>query len=189
MNLTTKRQQVDDLLEDLNSAWKQIKQEKGALQQTQQLGQDISEAQLIVQNIAQNIQQQAHSQIARVVTECIQSVFDNSYSFAIRFEKKRNKTEAVLLLLKDGHELEDPMNEDSGGVVDVAALALRLSCLVLSKPKLRRILILDEAFKSVSAVNQEKTRMMLEQLSENFKVQIIQVTHNPIYETGKVIRI
>ena len=89
----------------------------------------------------------------------------------------------------NGDEIENVLNSDSGGVVEVAAFALRLSCLILSKPSLRRIIILDEPFKYVSEEYRENIRLLLEGLSRDFKVQFIMVTHITELQTGKVIRL
>ena len=99
------------------------------------------------------------------------------------------RTEANLLLLKEGHEIEDVLNSDSGGVVDVAALALRLACIVLAKPTLKRIIIMDEPFRNLDQKNRENIRILLEELAKDFKVQFIIVTHEIAFQTGKVIEI
>jgi len=149
------------------------------------------EAQRIVQQVAQEIQQQAHKRIAGVVSRCLETVFagDDIYGFKIRFDRKRGRTEAALILTKNGNEVEDPLNADSGGVVDVAAFALRTACIVLSKPKLRRFLSLDEPFKFVSEEFRDNVRMLLEGLAKDFKFQYVMVTHEKAYQIGKVIEL
>jgi ABC-type molybdenum transport system ATPase subunit/photorepair protein PhrA len=81
------------------------------------------------------------------------------------------------------------MEEDSGGVVDVAAFVLRLSCLMLSKPAVRRIIVLDEPFKFVSIEYRDNVRMMLEKLSSDFDIQFIMVTHIEELVTGKEVQL
>ena len=133
----------------------------------------------------------AHKKIANVVSRCLETVFvgDDVYGFKIRFDRKRGRTEALLILTKNGHEVEDPLNADSGGVVDVAAFALRTSCIVLAKPNLRKFLAMDEPFKFVSAEYRSNVRMLLEGLSKDFKFQYLMVTHEPAYHVGKVIEL
>jgi DNA repair exonuclease SbcCD ATPase subunit len=116
-------------------------------------------------------------------------VFGKQYGFRIDFRRKRGRTEANLILLKDGYEIEDALNADSGGVVDVAAFALRLACIVLAKPSLERIIIMDEPFRNLDQQNRESVRMLLEELALDFKIQFIIVTHENAFQTGKVIRI
>ena len=150
----------------------------------------VTEAQEIAQTVAQAIQQIAHKKIARVVTACLQTVFtDLDYKFKIRFEQKRHKTEARLLLIKDGHEIEDPMNEDSGGVLDVAAFAAQLSAVLASKPAIRLLMLMDEPFKYVSVEYRSNIRQMLEKLSKDFGIQFLLVTHMEELKTGKVVEL
>jgi len=147
------------------------------------------QAQEILQRLAKNVQQQAHKQIASVVTKCLRAIFPDPYTFKIIFERKRGKTEANLVLYRDGLLLEDPLNETSGGVVDVAAFALRLACLIFAKPAKRRLLCLDEPFKMVDADNAARIGDLLMSLSEELKLQIILVTHNENLQIGKVIQL
>ena len=83
----------------------------------------------------------------------------------------------------------DPMDGSGGGVVDVAAFALRVSCLMLSQPPLRRLLVLDEPFKFVSEGFRGRVRKMLETLADEMKLQIVMVTHIRELETGKIIEL
>jgi len=150
---------------------------------------DLEQAQNIAQIVSQTVQQKAHKRIEGVVGKCLEAIFEGKYGFKIDFVRKRGRTEANLLLLKDGHEVGDALDCDSGGVVDVAALALRLACIVLTKPYLRRTLILDEPFRNLDTQNRENIRMLLEELAEDFKVQFIIVTHEMVFQTGNIIKI
>ncbi len=189
MNLLETRKKVNLLLNDLTSAKRQYKEEKKNLKQAKRELEYIKQAQTITQQIAQMVQQQAHQRIEGVVTKCLEAVFGDEYGFKIHFERKRGRTEANLLLLRDGHEIEDVLNSDSGGVIDTAALALRLSSIVLSKPRLRRIMIMDEPFRNLDMQNRERMRMLLEELAKDFKVQFIIVTHEIAFQIGKVIEL
>jgi len=190
MNLTEVREKVDELLSDLRVVERRCVDERQKLVAGEDSLIYIEEAQQAAQYVAEQVQQRAHKQIAGVVSRCLETVFDDdNYGFKVRFDKKRGRTEAILILTKDEHEVEDPLNGDSGAVCEMAGFALRLSCLVLAKPRLRKLLILDEPFKSMSAEYWENTRLLLEGLSKDFGIQIIMVTHNPKLQTGKVIEL
>jgi len=190
MNLKVVRNKVNTLLDDLKFVSNQCNKEKSKLIEAEDRLTYIEQAQSIAQTVAEQIQQRAHNQIASVVTRCLQTVFyDDNYGFQIRFDKKRGKTDAVLILTKDDHEIENPLDYDSGAVCEMAGFALRLSCLMLAKPKLRRLLILDEPFKSISEEYWESTRLLIENLSSEFDIQIILVTHNSELQTGKIIKL
>jgi len=191
MNLIETRERVNGLLSDLKVADRACKDGRQKLTEAEDHLTYAEEAQRIVQQVAQEIQQQAHKRIAGVVSRCLETVFagDDIYGFKIRFDRKRGRTEAALILTKNGNEVEDPLNADSGGVVDVAAFALRTACIVLSKPKLRRFLSLDEPFKFVSEEFRDNVRMLLEGLAKDFKFQYVMVTHEKAYQIGKVIEL
>ena len=190
MNLTERREKVDDLLDELKAAARRCIEERQKFIDAEDYLTFAKEAQQVAQQVAEQVQQRAHKQIAGVVSRCLETVFfDEDYGFYIRFDKKRGRTEAVLILTKDGHEVEDPLNADSGAVCEMAGFALRLSCLILAKPSLRRLIIMDEPFKSMSAEYWENTRLLLEGLSNDFGVQIIMVTHNPQLQNGKVVEL
>jgi DNA repair exonuclease SbcCD ATPase subunit len=148
----------------------------------------VAEAQRIIQEVAQAVQQQVHSRIATVVSRCLRSVFDEPYEFRIIFEMKRGNTEAILAFERDGL-MVDPMSASGGGVIDVAAFALRISCLMLARPRRRRLLVLDEPFKFVSAEYRPRVRSMLEGLAEEMGVQIIMVTHVEELICGHVVQL
>lgn len=148
----------------------------------------LEEAQQIIRSVAQQLQTQAHQKVAQVVSSCLRAVFNDPYEFKIHFDQKRGKTEARFTLERDGFEV-DPLTASGGGVVDVAAFGLRLACLMLSKPRRRRLLILDEPFRMLSANYAQNAADMLEQMSAELGVQIIMVTHQDAYRIGNVVEI
>lgn len=139
----------------------------------------------IVQLVAQSVEQAVHSKIANVVTRCLEAVFDDAYHLVIEFTRKRNRTEAVIQFERNGM-LVDPMSASGGGVVDVAAFALRVACLTLQKD-LEQVLVLDEPFKFLSKEYRPRVRQLLETLSQELGVQILMITHLDVLRTGKVI--
>ena len=159
-----------------------------SLNETREQAQTAEEAQELAQHVAQVIQQKAHDQIARVVSRCLSAVFDEPYEFRIHFERKRGRTEARLTFDRDGMEV-DPMTASGGGVVDIASFALRLSCLILNKPPLRRAMVMDEPFRFVSEEFRDRVKALLETLSEEMKTQFVMVTHINELKMGKVIEI
>lgn len=188
--LQSLRRKLNKKITERSGVIQSIKTEKESVIETKELLSNTTEAREIMQIVAQIIQQSAHEQVSRVVSKCLEMVFyDESYGFRIRFEKKRHKTEARLLLLNKGHEIEKPLEEDSGGVCDIASFALRVSCLMLSKPQLRRLLVMDEPFKNVSEEYRDNTRIMLEELSKDFDIQFILVTHEQGFKCGKIVHL
>lgn len=179
---------VERIQEGIRAARKAIRVEKKELKKARRTLDHSVQAQGLIVSMAQQVQQQVHRRIASVVSSCLAAVFEDPYEFKIHFEQKRGRTEARLTFLRDGLEV-NPIESSGGGAVDVAAFALRAACLVLHRPRLRKVLLLDEPFKFVSGEYQPAIRSMLEQLSEELGLQIIMVTHNKEYETGKIIKL
>jgi DNA repair exonuclease SbcCD ATPase subunit len=143
----------------------------------------------IVKDTAQAIQETAHRQIATIVTDCFRTIFEMDWTFELRFEQKRNKTEARPVLLDPQGNEYDPMNDCGGGIIDVLSFGLRVACLVLSQPTYRRILILDEPFKFVSVEYRANIAALIKKLSDDLDIQFIIVTHLRDFHLGKVVRI
>ncbi len=183
------RKAVDKKLAEFNHARRRYKEEQTALEAAEARILEAEEARAIAQDVAQWVQQRVHKRIADVATRCIETVFpDDPYEFKILFEQKRGRTEARLVFERDGMEV-DPMTAAGGGVVDVAAFALRLACLILSKPPLRKFLCLDEPFKFVSSEHRPAVRKLLEALAEEKGVQTLMVTHIGALQAGKVVEL
>jgi DNA repair exonuclease SbcCD ATPase subunit len=188
IDLEEEQKSIDTLENELLCNQRQLAMESEALKEaTEQLCR-AQDAQEIIQLLAQAIQQQAHERISAIVSSCLSTVFDDPYEFKIAFERKRGKTEANLRFIRRGLDV-DPITSSGGGMIDVAAFALRVACLVLHQPKLSRVVMLDEPFRFVSAQYRDNVRMMLEGLSKDMGIQIIMVTHIKELETGKVVEL
>jgi hypothetical protein len=190
MSLAEYRQRVNELLLERQRALADADRECKALQQIQTNLEAANESQVIFQSVAQSIQQRVHERMAGIVTRCLNAVFEDPYQFSIRFDRKRGKTEARMVFSRDGVELEDPLNEIGGGVVDVAALALRLGCVLMHRPPLRRFLCLDEPFRYVRGQdNRARTKTMLERLVKDLDLQILLNTDVTEFRFGKVVEL
>lgn len=133
------------------------------------------EARVIIQEVSQALQQQAHDKIAKVVSDCLIYIFsDDAYQFKINFVMKRGRTEAVLQFHREGLVLDNPMEQAGIGQVEVAAFALRLASILLQRPPVRKLLVLDEPFKSIRGKHYKKrVRGLLLMLAERYGVQLI----------------
>lgn len=190
MNTDVYRKKLDRLLVQFRQAREQAQQEQQHLDEAREQVEHLLQAQAIVQQVAEAVQQQAHEQVARMVTRCLQAVFgeEAAYTFKIDFERKRGRTEARLLFCRDGMELE-PLGAAGGGVIDVAAFALRLACLVLARPKRRRLLVLDEPWKHLSAEYRPAVRQLVLTLARELGIQFLICTHANELKIGKVIEL
>jgi DNA repair ATPase RecN len=135
------------------------------------------QAQVIIQQIAQQTQQELEYHISELVTLALASVFPDPYQLKVHFVVRRGKTEADIVFARNGEEI-DPLSASGGGAVDVAAFALRVALWRLSPRRSRAVLILDEPFRFLSAARLPLAGQMLRELSDRFGLQIIMVTHS-----------
>lgn len=133
-------------------------------------------ARIVVQRAATKAQKNLEFRIENIVTIALSSVFDDPFSFKVKFVDRRNQTECDMLFVKDGNEC-DPMESTGGGEIDIASLALRMA--IWSIKKTRAIQILDEPAKFLSRDMQDKCSEMLKSLSEKLGIQMIIVSHIP----------
>lgn len=148
----------------------------------------IEEAQAFLQKVATDTQEKIRYRLEDIVNLALTSVFGSKYRFAIEFETKRGQTEASLILY-DGENALDPLETNGGGLADLLSFTLRIALLIISKN--RRVLILDEPMKFVSASYQDTCYAIMKRLSEELDIQIITVTHEEsfIEKANKVYRV
>lgn len=137
----------------------------------------LEKAQVFLQNVAQETQNQLKFRIEDIVNMALETCFPGEYSFALNFTIARGKTDCELCFLSKRTLREiDPMNASGGGVVDVACFALRTACYVLEQG-IDNVIVLDEPMKFVSEDLRERVCEVIKNLSIKLGVQFIIVTH------------
>ena len=135
------------------------------------------EAQVIIQDVAQQTQAQLEYHISELVTLAMSAVFEDPYELKVEFVLRRNRTECDIWF-KRGENFINPMMASGGGAVDVAAFALRVALWSLARPKTNNILILDEPMRFLSKTLQPQASAVIKEISERLGIQIIYVTHS-----------
>jgi len=135
----------------------------------------IEKAQVIIQQTAKATQEQLRFHIEDIVRSAMDAVFPDMYDFTLDFEIKRNKTEATLRFTSDGHDI-DIMRQNGGGLVDTAALGLRLATWSLGNSC--NTLILDESLKFLSSDLQPRMGEILKEIGDKLSLQLIFVSHS-----------
>lgn len=137
----------------------------------------IEDSQAFLQKIAQETQEHLRFQIEDIVNLALETCFPGEYTFQIKFEISRGKTEAELVFLdqKTGRQV-DPMEASGGGVVDLTTFALRIACYALEQGT-DNVIVLDEPFRFLSRDLQQRAGEILKTLSERMQLQIIMVSH------------
>jgi DNA repair exonuclease SbcCD ATPase subunit len=189
INLVQYREQLDCRLSERKAAFVSLERERKMYDDLLQRREVVQEANSVLQVICAQIQTTVHHSVSDIVTRCLRAVFgEGSYEFQILFEQKRGKVEAVMQFVRNG-EIYDPMTQSGGGVLDVAAFGLRLSALLLSSNRYRRVLILDEPFRFLSVEYRCRIRDLIETLAKELDFQFIMITHIRELEIGDVVQI
>lgn len=158
----------------LNLLQSKLEENNSSLESLEQTQKDLELAQAFLQEVAQSTQEQLRYHISDIVQLALDTCFPGSYIFDILFEIKRGKTEAKLLFLNEGEEV-DVMDAAGGGVVDVSAFALRIAAWTLGKTD--NVIVLDEPFRCLSDDLQPFAAEVLAELSKELGLQFIIVTH------------
>ena len=137
---------------------------------------NTEEAQLFLQRVAQDTQNQLRYHIKDLMQLCLDTFWDGEIEFDMEFKSARGKIECKLMFIIDGEEV-DIINGDGGGAVDISAFGLRLCAWTLGQT--RNTMILDEPFKHLSEDHREQASAMLKELSDKLGLQMIIVTHDP----------
>ena len=178
--LERKKGRRDQLKEDLLDTKKQIEKLKKEI--------IISEkAQIIMQIVAKKTQEELKYRLSELVSLCLESVFPDPYKFVANFETRRDRSECDLMFERN-NKLLNPIDSSGVGAVDVAAFGLRPAILTLSRPKPRKLLILDEPFKHLKGIEaNKKIIQVVKLLSKEIGLQVIMVSDErvPIEEIEK----
>lgn len=132
--------------------------------------------------IGEQRQDQAQRQIEHLVTQGLQTIFDDSLTFHLA-PGVRAKTPVVDFIVRssmdDGTIVEtDVMTARGGGLAATVGFLLRLVILLLSRQRQDTVLFLDETFAHVSAEYLPRLIEFLKDLVAKTGVQIVLVTHD-----------
>lgn len=163
-----RKMELEDSIEQLI---RKVRQDKRRLKR-------LEKAHAIIKQVGLETQQQLKVHISDITSLALDSVFDEPYKLVLDFVERRDKTECDILFEKDGSYI-DPLTASGGGVVDLAAFALRIASWAMRTPRTRNTIILDEPFKHLSKDLHDRASQMIQNLSKQLGLQFIVVTHEP----------
>jgi ABC-type siderophore export system fused ATPase/permease subunit len=132
-------------------------------------------AQALVQQTAIETQEVIKYSLEDIVNLMLNAMFPDMYTFKLIFEVKGNRTTARIAIIDQGREVS-PLKSLGGGVCDCIATSLRVALLLLTTK--RRLLILDEVGKHISAGIRPAFYEVMKKLSEDLGIQVLMVTHD-----------
>lgn len=160
------------------------KEEKSLVEEVEKLSDEVDTLEkvlILFQKTSQYAREQGKIQIENLATRSLRYIFDKDYKFEIEITEKRNNSSAEFFIVEEndnGIIKTKPDISKGGGIVDIVSLALRMSFLENSNPKIEGPLILDEPAKHVSEEYTFDIGDFLVQFSKQMQRQIIMITHN-----------
>jgi len=141
----------------------------------------------IIKQTGLDTQKQLQFHISNLTTMAMEAVFADPYTVTVEFVTRRNKTECDIYFVRNGFS-RDPMDSTGLGAADVAGFALRVAAWCMQKEKTRPILGLDEPFKHLKGIIENRNAIqMMKEISERIHLQIISVSDEraPIIDIKK----
>lgn len=140
-----------------------------------------------------DVQKNLEVRLTPIVNAVLAAVMtEDTYVLNLSYNS-RGKTskvnEVFFQLSKNGIPISNLPKEESGGVIQIIAMALRWSFVLLNSLN-RKILILDEPVVALSTCEdnyQNRFRNILEKLVDEFGFQIIMSTHSESLKTGNIV--
>lgn len=142
-----------------------LSKEEDILQKTMSLFKTLSEQE----------NEKSKNLFVSLVNYGLHSIFGSNVSFDLEMKMYATGTFYSPILVKDGNK-EDLMSS-GGGILDIVSFLCRIVVLVSFFSKDSRVLRLDEPFKNLSKEYREKAIFLMKELSSQFGIQFIMVTH------------
>lgn len=140
--------------------------------------------------IEKNTKEHIRTGFQQIVTYALQYILSNDeYALELEFGRRGNLSEIYFNTLTPKNK--EP-HEPGGLVTDILALALRLSLIELTRPKIEGFLCLDEPFSTIDSSDKlEKARNFIKSMARKMNRQIIISTHKQdfIIDADKAIEI
>lgn len=142
----------------------------------------LEEARILLQEVGNNLREQAKDALEHLVTIALQYVFGPDFAFEIELVNRNGRSEADFWVITkhNGQEVRvSPEDSRGGGVVDIVSLALRFAVLYLySHPPVMGPVILDEPTKMLASDLSSQVADFLHYVVKTFGRQLIMVTHD-----------
>jgi len=184
--VATKTRELQELEVEARMTLTRAKEVKEQIDSLQKEITHLDKAGLVLNSIGEERQLKAQDTIEQLVTRGLQQIFDDSLSFHIIQSvkaKAANVDFVVRTTFADGGIVDTPvMDARGGGLAATIGFLLRVVILLLKNGKDKdNILILDETFAHVSDEYLEGVGEFLRELVDKTGIQIVMVTHQPVF--------
>ena len=137
---------------------------------------DLEKISLLLRTCGESISSRLSQVFEGLVTFALRQIYGGAYSFELKFDLK-NRARVVEPLVDDGYIKAPPDLTRGGSLKDLVSVVFRIIFLLLYRPNLRRVLVLDECFAGMSENLVPRVAQFLGTVCERTGLQILLVTH------------
>lgn len=128
-------------------------------------------------SLAANVAQESFKEIfERLVTQALQTIFGEEYSFKLESRIHRNQPEMEMFVVENGVRYS-PKDEKGGAIIDILSFASRIVSLALRDEKIQNTILLDEPFRCLRKEVLVYLAQLMQDISDELGIQIIYITH------------
>jgi DNA repair ATPase RecN len=136
----------------------------------------LEKSKIFILTVAKQHKEKIKEYIETIVTNTLQSVYGNEFSFKIDIQQKRDQEEIYFYLeTKDGTLLEPRKDTVAGGILDILSLGLKIANWSLT-PGSYPLLLFDEPMKNLGSLIYLGGEV-LKELTKEFNIQTLLITH------------
>lgn len=171
-----------DFLSDVKSSKRILTEDRekilSNIQRIEAKIQTLSEAREIVSVSAIIAQDSTKEIFEELVTQALQMIFGEEYSFKLDSRVFRNQPEMEMFVVENGVQYS-PKDEKGGAVVDVISFSSRIVSLAIqsSEKNIQKVLLLDEPFRCLRKETLVYLAQLMKDISDELGIQIIYITH------------
>lgn len=137
---------------------------------------------ILLNSIGETRQQEAQAKIEGIVTNGLQSIFGEDYSFHINQTMKgKNASVDFTVRTRMGDSIVETgvLDSHGGGLASVIGFLLRLTVLLLDKRERNKLIVGDEVFAAVSREYLDPLAEFVKEIVEKTDIQFLLITHSP----------
>ena len=140
---------------------------------------NLVEAQEVMNIVGVLAQEEVKQVVESLVTQALQAVFGENYSFEIESKIVRNQPEIHIYVVEGGERtpIKSADDNQSGGVADLISFVLRVVFWAINGERTRNCLVFDEPLKNLDSQRLALLGEMIQLLSEMLGLQFIIITH------------
>lgn len=177
-SLAEKKSELDSLQGEISFIEKTIQEKEFNIEQIKKDRQTVLKAVELLTLIQKATREKTKQEFESIVTHALRYVLNEDYKLQLEFGKRGNLPELNLNISSPScQEFIDPNDSESGGVIDLVSLALRLVLIEITTPKIEGFIVLDETFKHLSKDFLDNAILFLKEINKKLNRQIIFVSH------------